>query len=405
MIKNKPIHILIAIFSTLVTTLIQILISLLQKIFLGIIDIVLLFLFFWKILHYPIAKTIIIVILIETVLILLSNIKLYIESIQTEYFSVLDGFRFQQIITQNSKDKERPHTSPRITINKEQYIVIEYGDYINPNRSENVTGFLILDHKTGRIIRNENELKDVIKVYKCWRYIYLNPLLGKKIKLSPQIIKSMLKFQNNFVSLINKRISNNYKEVSTIEDEELINMLKELDQQVILQYQYVKEKLEREYKLLKAITIIHSNPSLEFYQEIINDINIVSKMSQEENKIWQERQKTWRKLYKYEKIKIEKLPEPNYKSISLGIIGDLINYFLFKKEEYPISKDTMIELTMEGSKKTKKELMKLLNKYVTYHFFGIKAIEKNIELNNELKKIRDTYNQIWSYNDISNVRN
>jgi len=324
----------------------------------------------------------------------------------THFFSAIDGMRLRKAYINNIKYGERSNASPKIVVRSNSYVVIEFGTYFNPNDEEKITGFSILDYTTGEEINNENLLIDIMSVYKCWRYIYFKPILGKSInKQSVPLIKNWIKSQERFRDVIEKRRENQYNQISKVRDKEFVNVLKELDDEVINQYPYVNQKLKKELKIFERIYDIFSKPSLEFYQELINDIEFIAKMSNEENKIWTHRLKTWEKVYNYRDLKIKRLPEPSFKAVKLGFFGDIIDYFILKQQLYPVGGATIAGLTIEGSKKARKETMNFLNKYITYHYFGINAIKKNIEINNELKKLYEVYKNIWRSTDLSKVRN
>jgi len=70
-----------------------------------------------------------------------------------------------------------------------------------------------------------------------------------------------------------------------------------------------------------------------------------------------------------------------------------------------IPEETIGSLIIESSKKIKKETMKFLNYYIVYHKFGIDAIKQNIEVNNNLKQIKDNYKRILSSDNTQKIRN
>jgi len=412
-IKYSPLILIAGVIMSLIKTIFVSIIYLFRGLILSsrLLDIILFTLILWWLSPLTFVYSLFIIILIEIVLIIIFDFKIIKESIETDFFSTINYTRLMPIWSRFVR-KERgfliqflAHPSPKIIVNGGAYIVIELGT-LNPIRENKMSGFLILDYSNGELIKNEELLKDILRVYNCWRYIYFNKILGDDIKIQTvPLIKTWIKFENKFKGIIEKRKLDNYQEISKIKDENFIKILKTLDDEVINQYPYIINKLETELKIFEEIYDIFTKPSLGFYQEFIEDINLIANMSTKENEIWMHRLRTWRELYQYQNIEIEKLPNPSLKKIWHGLIVDLIKYFISKEKQHPIGRETIDAIITEGSKKAKKETLKFLNRYVNYHIFGIKAIEGNIELNKNLKKIRDKYKQIWGSNDLSKIRN
>ena len=251
-------------------------------------------------------------------------------------------------------------------------------------------------------MKKSNEL---VNLYLFWRKIYFDPILGKDIKHNRKpLLKFWLNFQNKFKEIIEERQKNKYEKISKIKNKEFVKILKELDNEVLEQYPFVTKKIKISLEIFNKIYDIFLYPSKEFYQEIFNKINELAIMSNEENKIWTRRLKTWDNLYHYYGVKINKMPDPKFKWLFRGILGDVIDFFVLK-QQLPVGGATIAGLTIEGGKKVKKEILKYLNRVLLYHKIGIDAIKKNIEVNKGLKTIRDEYRRILSSDNISKIRN
>lgn len=404
----KPLKIgpqVIALICTLIFLPFQWGVSVFKGLILGIADILIIALLIWWFSPLSFFYSLFIILIIKVLLITILDFKLTKETTATFFYSILNNMKHGFISSRFKKIGERTSASPKIKIGDKSYIVIAFETSLDPRREDKIAGHLILDYKTGEVIKDEELVEDILRTYNCWRHIYYNPILGKNVKKSSKpMIRAWIRFHNKFKEVIEKRISNNYEEISEIKNKEFIEILKKLDEEVINQNPYLIKKLGTELKIFSKIYDIFSKPSLESYQELINDIDFIAKMSQEENKVWTHRLNTWKKLCDYKDIEIGRLPEINFKRIGISIFGDLINYFLLKKKQHLIDTNTLATVVEEGSKKVKKEFLRFFNKYLVYHAMGINAIKKNIELNNNLKRVRDVYKQIWDSADLSKVR-
>lgn len=350
--------------------------------------------------------TIILVFLIDIIFLIIVKRKLIYETTETFYNNTSYGLIFQKIITNNKKQGEYANCSPIIRIKNNQYIVVEYRTSVKPTEKKDISGYTVINKKSKQIVLNDSKLKDILKVYNIWRYVYLNPVLGKEIREdSKPYLKMWINFQNRFKKQIEENISDNYKKLSEIENKEYVNLIKELDDQVLKQYPFLIKKLKLGLNILDNLYEIFRKPSLEFYSEIIKNLDDISKMTQRENEIWNKRLGTWKKLHSYYHKDIEKLPEPSFRLFKYGILADIIDFFVLRQQQYPTGGSTIVLGSLEAGKKVKKEVLKYLNKKLVYHKFGIDAIKSNIELNNNLKKIADSYKRIWNSVSLSNLRN
>lgn len=336
----------------------------------------------------------------------IEDYKLIYESFINQYDSVYGSFKFSKISERYKKDNEKSKASPVISRQGKKYRVIEYGTYsFDPRDSKKLTGFIVLEEK-GKLIADKSVANEIVNLYLLWREIYFEPILGKDLKKNKKpLLKFWINFQDKFKENIETRKKEEYKAIENIKEKEFVDILKELDNEVIEQYPFVKQKLKLALDIFDKIYDIFLRPSAELYKEIYEKVEEIAKISQEENKVWTRRLRTWEKLYNYKKDKISKLPSPNFKWIGRGFLGDLINYAVLKQQLYPIGGGTIVGITIEGGKAVRKKTSKLINKYLTYHKFGIDAIKKNIEMNNGLKEIRDKYKQILFSDKTSKIRN
>jgi len=340
------------------------------------------------------------------ILIIFQERRLIHESFITICSKIEGNFKFSDIIHRYKKSGERADISPIIFKKNKKYRVIEYGTYgFNPEDNKKLSGFVVLSGK-GELVNEKNLANEIANIFLFWRYVYFNPILGKKLKRGQKpYFEFLIKFQKRFKEEIEKRIKNEYKDISNLKDKEFVKILKELDQEVIDQYPFVIKKLEILLYIFDKIYKIFLNPSVEFYEEIYEKIEEISKISQEENQIWLKRLKTWENLYKYKKEEIEKLPDLNLKRIGAGLAGDIVNSMVLKQQIYPVGGATLVNLGIEGGKAIKKKTLRYVNDVWTRHKFGIDAIKSNIKMNNELKEIKNKYNQILSSDQSLKIRN
>ncbi len=337
---------------------------------------------------------------------IVTDYRLIHESFITQYDSICGNFRFSSTIQKFRKNFEKFKVSPIISKQDNEYRVVEYGTYsFDPRDDKKLTGFIVLEEK-GNLINDKEIANEIVNLYLLWRHIYFNPVLGDYLKKDKKpLLKFWINFQNKFKEDIEKREQDKYKQVSTIKDKEFVKILKDLDDEVIKQYPFVSQKLNLALEIFDKIYFIFLRPSAEFYEKIYNKIDKIAKISQEENKVWTKRLKTWENLYEYKEVEINKLPDPSFKWIGRGVLADFVNHAILKQQLYPIGGATIVGLTVEGGKMVRKKTLRYLNKYLTYHKFGIDAIKQNIEMNNKLKEIRDKYKQILSSNMINKIRN
>jgi len=277
--------------------------------------------------HINFIQTLLSILIIFILINLVLDFKLLSESFINQYDSIYGNFKFSFIINKYLKGKEKYKVSPIIIKNKEKYRVIEYGTYsFNPTNESKITGFLAISEE-GWILQEKEIINDVINLYRMWRYIYFNQILGKYLKKNHKpLIKFWIKFQNRLKLEIEKRKNDNYKKFDNINNKQILAILEDLDNQVLEQYPFVIEKLQICLEIFNNIYNIFLRPSDKFYSYIYAQIERIANITQEENKIWTKRLRTWESLYKYNLIKVGKMPEPNFKEISKGISIDAIKY-------------------------------------------------------------------------------
>lgn len=360
----------------------------------------------WKLFQISYLSAFFSVLLFFTILSIIMDYRLIKESFINQFSSTYGGFKFSKLIQKYKKPNEKFKVSPVISVDNKKYRVIEFGTYtFNPTDSKKLTGFLTLTDE-GNLLQDSNLSNELINLYLFWRKIYFDPILGKDIKHNHKpMLKFLLDFQNKFKEIIEKRQTDNYKRISKIKNEEFVKILRDLDEEVINQYPFVTNKIKISLEIFDKIYDIFLYPSKEFYQEIFDKINDIANMSNEENKIWTHRLKTWENLYKYYNLEISKMSEPKFKLLFTGVLGDLIDFFVLKQQLYPVGGATIAGLSIEGSKKVKKETLKYLNRVLLYHKTGIDAIKKNIEVNKNVKNVRDEYKRILSSNNTPKIRN
>ncbi len=360
----------------------------------------------WKLLPISYLLGFLVVLIFFTILNIILDYILIKESFINQFSSTYGSFKFSQLIQKYKKPNEKFKVSPIISVNDKNYRVIEFGTYnFNPTDSKKLTGFLALTEE-GKLLQDSNFSNELVNLYLFWRKIYFDPILGKDIKKNHKpLLKSWLDFQDKFKDIIEKRQKNDYKKISNVKNEEFVKILKELDTEVLDQYPFVTNKIKISLEIFDKIYDIFLYPSKEFYQETFNKINKIANISNEENKIWTKRLKTWENLYKHYRFEINKMSEPKFKWLFIGVLGDLIDFFVLKQHLYPIGGATIAGLTVEGSKKVKKETLKYLNHTLLYHKTGIDTIKNNIEVNKRLKNVRDEYKRILSSNNTSKIRN
>lgn len=339
-------------------------------------------------------------------LIIFQERKLVRESFISIYVKMEGNFRFSNIMYRFIKENEKVEISPPIYKKGQKYRVISYGVYgFNPTDNRKLLGFVVID-ESGELVKDESLANEIVNLFLFWRHIYFNPILGEKLKLSKKpYLKFWIKFQEKFKTEIEKRVNNEYKEIQAVKSEEFTKILKELDQEVLDQYSFVNQKLKLSLHVFDKIYDIFLKPSAEFYKEIYDTIEEMSKIAQDENIIWSKRLKTWENLYEYKKDEIKRLSDPHFKLVGIGILGDIVNSIVLKQQTLPIGGATLVGLTVEGSKAVKKKTLNYINEVITHHKFGIDAIKKNMEFNDELKDMKNKYKQILSANIANKIRN
>jgi hypothetical protein len=374
------------------------------KNFLFIVMLILIFYFFGKI---SFITSLVYSVTITASLIVLQERKLIYETLINTCIKIEGNFRFSNIIEAYRRGNEKSNISPIVLKGNNKYRVIEYGDYgFNPTDEKKLQGFIVINNKDGELVLDKNIANEIVNLFLFWRHIYFNPIFGKNMAGNKKLyFKFWKKFQKKFKESILERQKNNYEMVSNLRGEKFVELLKELDKEVIEQSPFVMRKIELSFDILNQIYTIFLKPSAEFYKEIYEKIEELSKISQEENEIWSKRLRTWGNLYEFRKEKIEKLAKPNFKLVGLGILGDLIDSLFLKQQAYPVGGATIVSLAFEGSKLIKNKTVKYLNEILTHHKFGIEAIKNNIEFNNELKRTKEKYKQILSSDLTKKIRN
>lgn len=395
---------LISLIAIILITPFLSMINIIRGWFKGILDILIFSLLIWWIFHYSFYVSIIVVLIIKAIIILILDSKLIKQSFITTYYSFVNNLRFSSIVRKFWNQGEKSNIPIVLKVGSKQYIVAEYSNILREKDISDIKGFLIINYDTEEIVKDENIIKDILRTYLIWRYIYFENILGEDIKKeSKPLIKSWIKFQDKFKEIIEKRIKDRYKSIKRLKDKEMVRILKELDNEVLKQYPYVTRKLKLELEIFNNIYNYFQYPSLELYKQFIDNVDEISKMGEEENKIWNKRLSTWSKLSSYKSIEIEKLPRPDIKRIGLGVIGDIIDCLL-KQQIYPVGGATIVTTAIEGGKWARIKTRRFMNIYLTYHLFGINAIKKNIELNKKLKAVRDNYKRMWDSIPLNKVR-
>lgn len=349
--------------------------------------------------------TLILVLSILFLLIVIIDYKLLRETLINFFDRIYGASRFAQTSAPYRKENERCSVSPKISVNGGNYRVMEFGTYgFNPTDSRKLTGFLVFN-ETGELVKEKEISNQLVNLYLFWRKLYFDPIFAKQIKTNnPLFFKSSLNFYSKINKIIEKRQKEGYNNFK-VKEKDFIEILKRLDNDVIEQYPIITNKLQASMEISNQLDDVFLRPSSELYDQIYDKINTISRMSDEENKIWGRRLTTWEKLYNYYGIEIDKLPEANFGSVFTGIFGDLIDFFVLKQQLYPVGGATIAGITVEGSKKVKKETLKYINHTLIYHKMGIDAIKKNIQINKELKKVCDEYGEIMSSDNVHKIRN
>lgn len=363
-------------------------------------------LIFWIFLSINFYNALIAVLATFVLISFIQDHKLFHETFINQTDSIYSNFKFFSLIKKYKKRNEKHRFSPSILIESKKYHVIEFGTYgFDPRNIKTLTGFIIID-VDGNIIDNRNLCNELVNLYLFWRKVYFTPILGKNIRENRKfLIKNWIKFQEKFKYAIEERIGDNYSKISSVKEKEYIEILKELDKEVLDQYSYVTNKLKLSLEIFDQLYDIFLMPSKELYSNIFSKIDTISTMGEEENKIWSKRLQTWEKLAKFYSHKIDAMPKPSFKFPILGFLGDLINFFILRQQEYPIGGGTIVGLSVEGSKTVKRGVYKYANEIFIRHKFGIDAIKTQIKLNGNLKDIRDEYRSILSSNNVPLIRN
>jgi len=376
----------------------------------GLITLILSFLvlFFW--LNLKLSFSILFAILISGTINMIFNFRVFLEALIVETEGREGSFRYWKEIVKYKKDEEKYRTSVSIGLNGKNYKVIEFAKYFFDPRAKNkddLKGFLIFSDVDKNEPVNLDTKKKILGIYLFWRYIYFDNVLGENIPLKPQSKKFFnyqLKFQQAFKKQIEKRMKNNYSYVISLKGKEFSNILENLDKEVYDQYPLVKEKLEIEIGIFDSLYRLFTKPSDTTYEDLMNKIEMIAKLSVEENKSWSHRLTTWNNLVKHYDLKIDSLPNPNFKKIGFSALKDLIQYYLTKQKPI-ISEETIESLIIEGTKIPKKKLLRFLNNYFVLHKAGIDAIKMNIEVNKKFKDLLIYHRQILENPPIEKIRN
>lgn len=381
-------------------------ISAIKKIFTNFLSSFVVSLIIWYILRVNFLNTFFTILLFLVAINLVFEYKLFRETIINQADGTYANLKFNKILQKYKKNGEKYRISPIISVDNKKYRVAEFGTYtFDPRDSKKITGFVIFDENEN-IVNNENLCNEIVNIYLFWRKIYFEPILGKVIKESRKnFIKNWIKFQEKFKASIEERIKNNYSKISSLKEKEYVEILKELDREVIDQYPFVTNKLKLSLEIFDKLYDIFLKPSRDFYYNVFDKIDKISRMGNEENIIWSKRLSTWERLTKFYEIKIERMPKANYKGLLLGLIGDLIDFFFLETKGYPVGSGTVLGLSVEGGKSAKKKVYKYINNTMAYHKFGIDAIKQQIETNKELIKVRNEYKNILLSNNTKIIRN
>jgi len=337
------------------------------------------------------------------------NFRVFIESLVVAIAEQEGHTKYWKYIFKNKKDKEKYRSSVSIKVNGRGYRVIEFAEYkFDPRaRDKNdLKGFLIFSEENENEIIEDNIKKKVLGVYLFWRHIYFENILGD-IQLKPhskRIFKYQQKFQEAFLSQIENRRKKGYGEIAKIKNKNFAEILKNLDDEVYNQSPFVNEKLKIQISIFDSLYSLFTKPSDVSYNSLISKIENLSKLSEDENKTWNKRLATWRKLVNHYDLKIEEMPKPNFKKVGLSVSIDIIKHLLSKNEAI-MSEETIEELLIEGTKIPKKKVLKFLNNYFVLHKTGIDAINFNIKVNRKFLELARDSNNILKNPPIEKIRN
>ena len=338
------------------------------------------------------------------------NFRVFLEALVVEIGNKDGMIKYRNEIFKHKEEGEKYRSSVSIRFNGEDYRVVEFAKYFfNPRakNKDNLKGFLVFSEKDKNKQISLEEKRKVLGIYLFQRHIYFDNILGDNIPLKPhskKIFKYQLKFQEVFKKQIKKRMKNKYSEVAFLKGKEFSSILENLDKEVYEQYPFVKEKLEIEISIFDNLYNLFTKPSDRIYEGLMNKIEKIAELSVKENKAWSHRLTTWNNLVKHYDLKIDSLPEPNFKKTGFFALIDIINYFLTKQKPI-ISEKTIGSLMIEGTKIPKKKLLKFLNRYFVLHKTGIDAIKLNIEVNKRFKDLLNFHRQILDNSPVDKIRN
>lgn len=370
---------------------------------------ILLFLLFFYIIKLNLIGSILFSLLLAGIFNFIINFRVFIESIIVELGDKEGLVRYWSSIFNSKKEDEKVRVSVRIRIEGKYYRVVEFAKYFFDPRAKDkndLKGFLIFLEEDERKKVDEEIKKKVLGVYLFWRYIYFENVLGD-IKLKPNsknIFRYQLRFQEDFKKKIDLRIKNDYGLTSNLKDKNFISILKLLDAEVLEQYPFVKKKIEIQISIFDSLYTLFTSPSDECYYQLISKIEEISHCSEKENKTWSKRLTTWKKLVDYYDIKIEEMPNPDFKKVGMSVLIDLIKY-TFSKKAPLISEDTLKDIFVEGIKIPRKDVLRFLNNYFILHKTGIDAIRLNIKINKKFADLADYYKIILGNPPMEKVRN
>ncbi|MFB6245933.1 MAG: hypothetical protein ABEJ03_06330 [Candidatus Nanohaloarchaea archaeon] len=342
------------------------------------------------------------ILILEVILQSYTSRSLLIETAYNSIIGTVMSFKFHNLISKykKSSDKQKK-ASPILSAGEHKYVVVElFPTYISHFKNPDQTfDFLVIDYEKGEVISDQERITEALTVYQIWRYLYFNPPApGSDYGVAKRSFERNLKL----MEATKKNIENN-RERENIEDERGRELIKELDQQVLDQYEFRKEKIEKQIEILDNIYNDLMFPRLERFEEIRDDLYYCSKMSNEENTVWQERKDTWHELLHYYDLKITKFASPDYSNLSKRrFIFESIASFLTNQIAFLTS---LFEVMYQRGKKESENYLRRINFVLNYHIGGIKAIEKNIELNNEYEDLADRIDEIIENPDLENVRN
>ena len=376
----------------------------------SLITLILSFLILHFLLNFQITFSIFFAILISGSLNMIFNFRVFLEALIVEIEGKDGILKYWKEISKYKKDEEKYRASVSIELDGKSYKVIEFAKYFFDPRAKNkndLKGFLIFSEEDKNKQINLEIKRKVLGIYLFQRHIYFEDILGKNIPLkshSKKIFKYMLKFQEAFKKQIGKRMEDNYLQVTQLKNKEFSDILKNLDEEVYAQYPFVKEKLEIEISIFDSLYKLFTKPSDKIYENLMNKIERIAELSVEENKSWSHRLTTWNNLVKHYDLKIENLPNVNFKKTGLSAFKDLISYYLTKQKPI-ISEETIKSLIVEGTKIPRKKILKFLNNYLVLHKAGIDAIKLNIEVNKKFKDLLIFHRQILNNPPIHKIRN